>query len=1440
MYTLNVRLAALLLVGAALSGSGVHWLHSFQIHRHAQAYLGAAEQAYDAEQAKKPEERNLSRAIEYLNSYVGLKPDDLEAQKKLGFWLADARNYKVAYFRLEEVLRKLENSTDVRRKLVEVAITPAMQRWPDAEAHLQILLRDDPDNPELLELKARCQEAQGDMGGASVTFRRVIQLAPTTIDAYFHLMAALRRLGQPKQADDCMQKLVANNATSVSAQVLYCQYLLLIAQQPDEASRQAQKVLRLAPDDVRGVLLAGQCAVEKQRYEEAIQYADKAIRMAEGSPDGYRLLAQTKARMGRQDEALAALERGLGKTVGTPGYTDLLWWVANLHLDGGKPLEAQKLLAQLKELTQNAAAVRCLEARVEMALGHWTVALAAFEAIRPELADAHPPQPELLKRVDLWIGQCYAQTGNLEQQLAAYRRAVAIDPTFFPARDGIAELCINAGRFSDAVDEYRQAIRAGAPSEQVMLALARTMVLRNLRMPTAERDWEVVDIALREAAKIAPGSPQIPLLRAEVLMDQGRLREAEQLLRDLRKAAPDRAEFWIALAVLDERQEKWEMAREHLDEVRKKLGDSVQWRIARAHYLLRRAGAEAARDIRLLAEDNLEKFDNDDRLRLWNNLIAYSIQANDFSTAKRLCQRVAEKEPNNVRIRYLLFELILRSREYSQLETMLADVDRVLNEMEKSGGRGPLWLYGRAVRLTMEAKGKDSPLLPQALKYIAQARETRPSWPPLPLLAARVYELQANEDQMLESYKEALRLGEGDQAIIRKTVQLLRQKQRYAEAAGLLHDLQQRQTAFGSDLVKMNVEIETWGGDTLDQAVHDAERSVNIDSQDFRDHLWHGQILGVLAERAKTEHRPEKAGELQDNAEKALRRALALEGRSGEAWVALVHLLASTGQKEKALAAIAEAQQKIPPERAAGALAYMYESVGNSDEATRRYEEALATKPKDPGFLREVAAYYLRSGKSEAAETLLKRLLASANESTAADAVVWARRMYAMLLMQRGGFPNLSQALRLIDQNVASPSGSVDDRRVKAQLLLEDPRRTRLAEAIQTLEELIASSGRGTSRDRFVLAQLYLRQGDWRNYVSQMREVFGARNPDPAFVLAHIRALLQHGELAGADDNLKSLEKTAPNEFSTVSLRAELLVDSKKYSAAHDLLAAYLERPDARPATRTERQLLVARAAEQFARKLADSRQQEAAKPFLKQAEDLLRSYVQLQPDQESLLAGFLARQGRTREALDLVAQTWKTGNLEGLATVAVAVIHSGSASDAELARLDQILQAALAQFNRPLLLLAALADSSLRQQRYPAAEAVYREILKRDPQNVTALNNLGVMLAFEGKRLKEAMQLISRAVDIAGPVPDVLDSRATVYIAMERPDLALDDLNAAIADEATALRLFRQARAYLLAGRKTEAAGALQAAEQKNLKRSLLDPPERPFYDKLRADLQT
>ena len=92
--------------------------------------------------------------------------------------------------------------------------------------------------------------------------------------------------------------------------------------------------------------------------------------------------------------------------------------------------------------------------------------------------------------------------------MAAYRRAVAVDPFFFAARSGIADILINSGQLNSAIDEYRQAMKAGHRNEQTMLALARTLVLRNLRVNPADRDWNEVEQVLNQAAILSPSSSQ--------------------------------------------------------------------------------------------------------------------------------------------------------------------------------------------------------------------------------------------------------------------------------------------------------------------------------------------------------------------------------------------------------------------------------------------------------------------------------------------------------------------------------------------------------------------------------------------------------------------------------------------------------------------------------------------------------------------------------------------------------------------------------------------------------------------------------------------------------------------------------------------------------------------------------------------------------------------
>jgi len=83
-------------------------------------------------------------------------------------------------------------------------------------------------------------------------------------------------------------------------------------------------------------------------------------------------------------------------------------------------------------------------------------------------------------------------------------------------------------------------------------------------------------------------------------------------------------------------------------------------------------------------------------------------------------------------------------------------------------------------------------------------------------------------------------------------------------------------------------------------------------------------------------------------------------------------------------------------------------------------------------------------------------------------------------------------------------------------------------------------------------------------------------------------------------------------------------------------------------------------------------------------------------------------------------------------------------------------------------------------RQQYEAAAAKYREILKRDPENLFGLSNLAV-IRFQQDRLEEAEHLLNRALQIA---PDDAYSHATIgiiYFRQDRLDDAIEELTRSI-----------------------------------------------------------
>lgn len=85
------------------------------------------------------------------------------------------------------------------------------------------------------------------------------------------------------------------------------------------------------------------------------------------------------------------------------------------------------------------------------------------------------------------------------------------------------------------------------------------------------------------------------------------------------------------------------------------------------------------------------------------------------------------------------------------------------------------------------------------------------------------------------------------------------------------------------------------------------------------------------------------------------------------------------------------------------------------------------------------------------------------------------------------------------------------------------------------------------------------------------------------------------------------------------------------------------------------------------------------------------------------------------------------------------------------------------------------------KQKKFDAAEAEFRKVLKLNPDNASALNYLGYMLADRNVRLSEALEMIQKAVEQEPQNGAFLDSLGWVYFRLGKLDEAEEYLRKAL-----------------------------------------------------------
>jgi len=84
------------------------------------------------------------------------------------------------------------------------------------------------------------------------------------------------------------------------------------------------------------------------------------------------------------------------------------------------------------------------------------------------------------------------------------------------------------------------------------------------------------------------------------------------------------------------------------------------------------------------------------------------------------------------------------------------------------------------------------------------------------------------------------------------------------------------------------------------------------------------------------------------------------------------------------------------------------------------------------------------------------------------------------------------------------------------------------------------------------------------------------------------------------------------------------------------------------------------------------------------------------------------------------------------------------------------------------------------KQKKFAESEAVFRQVLSKEPDNAPALNYIGYMLAERGERLTESVDLLKKALTIEPDNGSFLDSLGWAYYKSDQLTLAAENLQRA------------------------------------------------------------
>jgi tetratricopeptide (TPR) repeat protein len=813
-----------------------------------------------------------------------------------------------------------------------------------------------------------------------------------------------------------------------------------------------------------------------------------------------------------------------------------------------------------------------------------------------------------------------------------------------------------------------------------------------------------------------------------------------------------------------------------------------------------------------------------DRSKLWSGLGTAVLAVGDREGAEKYFGRVADANPDDIRIRFSLLEIARDTGDDAVLSRVQNDIARI---MGKESAEARFVEAARAVALVRKSikdrtvshtspppDAAEKQSLAAARKLLEQVSQVRPGWYEVSRVQGDLELLDGNIDNAISQYQLALKNGPPNPVTERALIHLLAQRHRTDELNELLDKLDNNQQLASLDVKTFKVE-KLVNEKKFDEAIKMAENQVPLTSTDPYNQMWIANLY-------------EKGGQ-SDKAEARFRRAVETGSELPETWLMLIDHLVNNKKAEQASKVLDEARKKLPEDRVNQVLGPGFEAMGRSVEAEEYYKAAVLAQPDDLALHRLIAMFYLRQQRLDDARREVDTILRDAPKDLSKNManLLWARRAKADLLARTGRFDDFQRAKELLLENAKLSDDDSEDKLRLATLLasrVDEPSSWR--EAVTWLDKIKNLP----DQQKMTLARLHDVLGEWSLARREMLQLVTTK-ADPRAYGLFVEMLIRHNEVVDAADWLDKLDKVQPG--AGLLLRARVLV---RQGRPHDAVALLRRIVPSKPVPEDKVGALrtVAFLMDQLG--LDDA------------AEEMFRDYITYNPGEGSLhLAAFLGRHGRLDEALDLCEQSVTTYK-QPVATVAQIACNALRAQPTRVkpehaARVEKWFDRLIKEEPDSVPLLLQYADFFDVTGRDVDSEKRYRELLARKDlrfgERAMALNNLAFALAMQKKSLPEALEFANQAMQLLGQTSDLLDTRGMVYLSMENFAAAANDFSEAVlVQDPSPLKLLHLAYAQDMAGDRLGARQTLLRAKDMKLDTDALSKIEQGFYAKIVHDV--